>query len=193
MSVSRETEQLAVYAGLLRKWNPAINLIAPSTLESIETRHISDCLQLAEVSRLAQGRWVDLGSGGGFPGIVVAVLRPDLVITMVESDQRKAAFLRNTIRALSLDNAQVLCSRIEQIELLQAGNVSARALAPLPSLMSYVHRHLDPAGKAWLMKGRNWESEIADARKHWTFQVKAHPSTTEPAAAILEITDLSHA
>lgn len=193
MSVSRETEQLAVYAGLLRKWNPAINLIAPSTLESIETRHISDCLQLAEVSRLAQGRWVDLGSGGGFPGIVVAVLRPDLVITMVESDQRKAAFLRNTIRALSLDNAQVLCSRIEQIELLQAGNVSARALAPLPSLMSYVHRHLDPAGKAWLMKGRNWESEIADARKQWTFQVKAHPSTTEPAAAILEITDLSHA
>ena len=193
MSVSRETEQLAAYAALLRKWNPAINLIAPSTLESIETRHISDSIQFAEVSRSAQGRWVDLGSGGGFPAIVLAIQRPDLAMTMVESDQRKAAFLRNVIRTLSLDNAQVLCGRIEQIDPLQAGNVSARALAPLPSLMSYVHRHLDHAGKAWLMKGRNWESEVADARKHWAFQVEAHPSTTEPGAAILEITDLSHA
>ncbi|UFM65862.1 16S rRNA (guanine(527)-N(7))-methyltransferase RsmG [Paracoccus sp. MA] len=192
-NVSCETERLAAYAALLRKWNPAINLIAPSTLEQIESRHIADCLQLAEIARKSPGGWVDLGSGGGLPGIVLAIMRPDRPLTLVESDQRKAAFLRNAIRELSLTGANVLTGRIEDLDRLDAANISARALAPLPRLMAYVERHLAPSGTAWLMKGRNWQSEVSEARRDWKFDLTTHPSATDPDAAILEITGIRHA
>ncbi|MDK8872493.1 16S rRNA (guanine(527)-N(7))-methyltransferase RsmG [Paracoccus sp. SSJ] len=193
MSVSRETERLATYAGLLRKWNPAINLIAASTIDQIEARHIADSLHLVEIAKNAQGSWVDLGSGGGLPGIVVAIMRPDLELSMVESDQRKAAFLRNAIRELALPHAKVLCKRIEALDRLDAANLSARALAPLPQLMAYVERHLSPSGTAWLMKGRNWQAEVSQAQSDWKFDLKTHQSATDPDAAILEITGLRHA
>lgn len=193
MGVSRETERLAAYVGLLRKWNPAINLIAPSTVEQIETRHIADSLQLAEIAENSPGNWVDLGSGGGFPGVVMAIMRPELQLTMVESDQRKAAFLRNVLRELALPHARVLCKRIEAVDRLDAANISARALAPLPQLMAYVDRHLSASGTAWLMKGRNWQDEVTQARTDWKFELKPHQSTTDPDAAILEITEVRHA
>lgn len=192
MDVSRETELLEAYAALLRKWNPAINLIAPKTVEQIESRHIADARQLSQISDKAQGNWTDLGSGGGLPGIVVAISRPDLAVELVESDQRKAAFLRNVIRELSLSNAKVLCSRIEALDRLEAANISARALAPLPQLVAYVVQHLASDGTAWLMKGRNWQAEVAEARKLWTFDLVSHPSSTDPDAAILEITGIRH-
>ncbi|KRW96983.1 16S rRNA (guanine(527)-N(7))-methyltransferase RsmG [Paracoccus sp. MKU1] len=193
MSVSRETERLAAYAGLLRKWNPAINLIAPSTIAQIEARHIADSLHLAEIAETAEDNWVDLGSGGGLPGIVVAIMRPDLDLTLVESDRRKAAFLRNALRELALPRAKVLCNRIETLDRLDAANISARALAPLPQLMAYVERHLSPSGTAWLMKGRNWQAEVSQARDDWKFDLKTHQSATDPDAAILEITGIRHA
>lgn len=193
MSVSRETERLAAYAGLLRKWNPAINLIAPSTIAQIEARHIADSLHLAEIAKTAEDNWVDLGSGGGLPGIVVAIMRPDLDLTLVESDRRKAAFLRNALRELALPRAKVLCNRIETLDRLDAANISARALAPLPQLMAYVERHLSPSGTAWLMKGRNWQAEVSQARDDWKFDLKTHQSATDPDAAILEITGIRHA
>ncbi|WP_287886461.1 MULTISPECIES: 16S rRNA (guanine(527)-N(7))-methyltransferase RsmG [Paracoccus] len=193
MSVSRETERLATYAGLLRKWNPAINLVAASTIDQIEARHIADSLHLVEIAKSAQGSWVDLGSGGGLPGIVVAIMRPDLELSMVESDQRKAAFLRNAIRELALPHAKVLCKRIEALDRLDVANLSARALAPLPQLMAYVERHLSPSGTAWLMKGRNWQAEVSQAQSDWKFDLKTHQSATDPDAAILEITGLRHA
>lgn len=193
MSVSRETERLATYAGLLRKWNPDINLIAASTIDQIEARHIADSLHLVEIAKNAQGSWVDLGSGGGLPGIVVAIMRPDLELSMVESDQRKGAFLRNAIRELALPHAKVLCKRIEALDRLDAANLSARALAPLPQLMAYVERHLSPSGTAWLMKGRNWQAEVSQAQSDWKFDLKTHQSATDPDAAILEITGLRHA
>ncbi|RDW14588.1 16S rRNA (guanine(527)-N(7))-methyltransferase RsmG [Paracoccus thiocyanatus] len=192
MSVSRETERLRAYASLLRKWNPAINLVAPSTLDRLETRHIADSLHLAELAESTPGGWLDLGSGGGLPGIVMAIMRPDFPLTLIESDQRKAAFLRSVVRELSL-GAKVLCQRIEVLDGLDAANISARALAPLPQLMAYVNRHLHPAGTAWLMKGRNWRAEVAQARNNWTFDLKPHPSATDPDAAILEITGIRHA
>ena len=193
MSVSRETERLAAYAGLLRKWNPAINLIAPSTIAQIEARHIADSLHLAEIAKTAEDNWVDLGSGGGLPGIVVAIMRPDMDLTLVESDRRKAAFLRNALRELALPRAKVLCNRIETLDRLDAANISARALAPLPQLMAYVERHLSPSGTAWLMKGRNWQAEVSQARDDWKFDLKTHQSATDPDAAILEITGIRHA
>ncbi len=190
MTVSRETERLAAYAAMLRKWNPAINLIAPATVGQIETRHVADALQLARLSQKSAGPWVDLGAGGGLPGLVIAIARPELVVRLIESDQRKAAFLRTAIRELRLENASVVCQRIESADPQNAANISARALAPLPQLMAYVSRHLKPDGQAWLMKGRNWQAEIADARKTWSFDVKAHQSSTDSDAAILEITGI---
>lgn len=193
MTVSRETGALLdAYAVLIRKWNPAINLVASSTLADIETRHLADCLQLARISSEAQGSWTDLGSGGGLPGLVMAICRPDLGITLIESDKRKGSFLRTVIRELTLPNVEIISNRIESVSPLFSANVSARALAPLPLLLSYVVRHLDRSGRAWLMKGRNWEAEIAEARKEWQFDLQAHPSETEPGAVILELADIRH-
>lgn len=192
MIVSRETERLGAFAGLLRKWNPAINLIAPSTVDQLESRHIADALQLARLAKTTPGLWLDLGSGGGLPGLVLAIAHPQIPVRLLESDQRKAAFLRNAIRELALQNADVICRRIEMADRQDAANISARALAPLPQLMAYVDRHLSPEGTAWLMKGRNWQKEVAEARKAWSFDMKAHQSSTDPDAAILEITGIRH-
>lgn len=191
--VSRETGLLASYQALLRKWNPTINLVSPLTLEYLETRHIADCAALAQVSRGFGGTWVDLGSGGGLPGLVIAIYRPDMRVTMVESDRRKGSFLRTAIRELGLSNVEVICERIEKLDGLNAANVSARALAPLSQLMAYVVRHMEDGGRAWLMKGRNWPVEVAEARREWRFDMRAHPSATDPDAAILEITGICHA
>lgn len=190
--VSRETAALTDYAAMLRKWNPAINLVSPTTLDEIETRHIADSRALADIASAATGNWVDLGSGGGFPGLVVAICRPDLHVTLVESDRRKASFLRSVIREIGLKNATVIADRIESVDPLNASNVSARALASLPQLMPYVQRHLHPDGKAWLMKGRNWQAEVAAGREIWSFDLIAHPSSTNSEAAILEISGINH-
>lgn len=193
MSVSRETEALQHYAAMLRKWNPAINLIAPSTVSDIEGRHIDDSRQVADLAARASGTWVDLGSGGGLPGLVIAILRPDLPLFLVESDKRKCSFLRSVVREIKLENVTVQNARIEQAEPLMAANLSARALAPLPILMPYVDRHLHRAGTAWLMKGRNWQSEVDEARRDWQFDAIAHPSVTDPDAVILELTGIRNA
>ncbi|WP_112873095.1 16S rRNA (guanine(527)-N(7))-methyltransferase RsmG [Paracoccus endophyticus] len=190
MSASREAEQLGQYAALLRKWNPAINLVAPSTLADLESRHIIDSQQVAALAHSAQGAWLDLGSGGGLPGIVLAICRPGLSITLLDSDQRKAAFLRTAVRTLGLVNCTVLCARIEQHPPADADHISARALAPLDRLMPYLARHLAKNGTAWLMKGRNWQHEAEVAQRDWTFDMKAHPSRTEAGAAILQISGI---
>lgn len=186
--VSRETSlALAEFAALVRKWNPKINLVANSSLVELETRHIEDSIQITSLASQATGTWVDLGSGGGLPGLVLAITRPDLDVTLVESDQRKSVFLRTVARELGLQNVKVLARRIEEVDRLEAANVSARALAALPLLMAYVERHLAPGGTAWLMKGRNWRSELSEAEKSWKFSYRAHPSKTDPEAVILEI------
>lgn len=193
MTVSRETETLEHYAALLRKWNPAINLIAPSTVADLETRHIADSAQLAKLSASAHDHWVDIGSGGGLPGVVMAAMRPDLKVSLIESDKRKCSFLRTCARELQLSNLTIVNARIEQASPFAAHNLSARALAPMPLLMSYVIRHLDPSGTAWLMKGRNWQSEVDEARKDWRFDLVAHASLTDPGAVILELAGIRHA
>lgn len=193
MNVSRETsEKLAIYAGLIRKWTPSINLIARATVDSLETRHFLDCEQVVSLSQNARGSWVDLGSGGGLPGLIMAIHRPDLQCTLVEIDQRKSVFLRTVIREAGLTNAKIVTERIEEITPLSADHISARALAPMAQLMPYVHQHLSQNGTAWLMKGRNWRKEVELALETWSFDCKSHPSTTDPEAAILEITRIQH-
>ncbi|OWJ73212.1 16S rRNA (guanine(527)-N(7))-methyltransferase RsmG [Haematobacter missouriensis] len=190
--VSRETlERLEVYERLLRKWNPKINLVSTSTLDDLWGRHFRDSAQLLTFSR-DFGAWVDLGSGGGFPGMVIAILGmgKDRSFTLVESDQRKAAFLSTVAREASV-KVNVISQRSEAIPPLKADVVSARALAPLPRLLSMVERHLAQNGVALLPKGRGVEREIHEALEKFRFDVQKFPSETDPNGVILKIEGLS--
>lgn len=195
--VSRETMlRLDQFAHLLRKWNPAINIVAGSTLNTIWGRHFSDSAQAFFLAQAKGGVWADLGSGGGFPGLVVAILAaeftPDLKITLVESDARKAAFLATVARECELDVRQIT-ERIEAASPLCAQVISARALAPLPKLLEYAERHLDANGVAYFLKGATWRDEIDAARRNWRFDLTAHPSKTDHNSAVLEVRGVSRA
>lgn len=190
--VSRETlERLQVYADLLEKWNPRINLVAPATLPKLWTRHFLDSAQVFDLAPKDVRHWVDLGTGGGFPGMVVAILasQSDTAFTFVESDQRKATFLRTVIRAVGVQ-ANVIAQRIEATEPLNADVVSARALAPLPELLGLCARHLAPGGIALLPKGARADAEIAKALETWRFRCEKTPSRTEDGAVILKISEM---
>jgi 16S rRNA (guanine527-N7)-methyltransferase len=192
--VSRETlERLDIYADLLRKWNPSINLVAKSTLGQLWERHFFDSAQILEVSEQREGRWVDLGTGGGFPGLIVAILaaneRAGISVTCIESDLRKAVFLQTVIREVGI-KATVLSDRIEDIPPLSADVVSARALAPLSQLLGYAERHLAENGKAIFLKGAKVAREVKEALETWSFELDTYPSKTDPEASILKIGDI---
>lgn len=195
LNVSRETEQrLRDFVLLLEKWNAAINLISRSTMGQVWSRHILDSAQIFSYASSAN-RWVDLGSGGGFPGIVVAILAvefaPNMKIILVEADQRKAAFLRQVGQTLGL-SINVIADRIELIASLTADVVSARALAPLPQLCVFAKTHLAPDGAAIFLKGKSCDAEIADARKDWNFSLESHASITDPSAVVLVLKEISN-
>lgn len=191
MNASREAS-LAQYAELVRRWNPRINLVARTTIEDLETRHIQDSLQLDDLVPPLTSTWLDIGSGGGLPGLVLAICRPQTSFRLVDSDSRKVAFLQTVTRELLLPNCTAEAARIENLSPAQALTLSARALAPLERLMPYLARHLAPEGTAWLMKGRNWQTELATARESWNFELQVHPSKTEEGAAILQIWNVKH-
>ena len=175
LNVSRETTaMLEEYVGLIEKWNPAINLVSKSSLADIWPRHILDSAQVLSLGGASIRSWVDLGSGGGLPGIVVAIMAtaqmPLMKVTLVEVDRRKSAFLRQVCQQLDL-NVEVLSERIEQLPSLSAQVVSARALAPLDRLLEYVERHQDTDGKALLSKGASFEEEIMIPRKKWNIDL----------------------
>lgn len=189
-NVSRETVQrLEIYLDLLRRWNPRINLVSPRTLDQAWHRHMADSAQLWPLSPRT-GPWLDLGSGAGFPGLVIAILAadqtPGLGVTLVESDQRKAAFLSTVARATGV-TATILDARIEAIPPQSAVVITARALAPLDSLLGMVEKHRQPTGVALFPKGETVHTEIASAEQHWRFAHRIHPSLTENRAAIVEI------
>jgi 16S rRNA (guanine527-N7)-methyltransferase len=187
MAVSRETaERLEAYAALIHKWTHRINLVGRATIDEIHDRHIGDCRQVAELLPDGAATCADLGSGAGLPGLVIAICRPEMRVTCVESDRRKASFMAQAIRVLSLD-AKVVCTRIEAVPPLGSDVVTARALAPLPRRLDHVHRHLGPDGTALLMKGLRWQEELEAARTSWHFSLEAAPSRTEPSAVILSI------
>lgn len=197
VDVSRETIRLLErLEALLKKWNPAINLVSPRTLAEIWTRHFLDSAQILQSVAQAPQHWADLGSGGGFPGLVVGVLAkeqfPDMQLTLVESDKRKAAFLLNAVRDLGL-SAVVADRRIESLDPLKADVLSARALAPLETLLSYAERHLSPTGIALFPKGNRWREEVAQAQQTWSFEVEPKPSATDPESVVLKIKGLHRA
>ncbi|WP_273520983.1 16S rRNA (guanine(527)-N(7))-methyltransferase RsmG [Rhodosalinus sediminis] len=188
--VSRETrERLETLLALVGKWTRRINLVAPSTVEDGWRRHILDSIQVHRAAPAAQ-HWADLGTGGGFPGLVVAVLEAERTtparVTLVESDRRKCTFLRTALRETGAQ-ATVIDARIEHVPPLGADVLSARALAPLGTLLGFAHRHLAPDGTALFPKGARWREEIAAAERDWTFSAEPIPSITDPDAVLLRI------
>ena len=197
MDVSRETsERLQVYEALIRKWNPKINLVAPSTLEFLSDRHINDSLQIcSHISEITQ-TIADLGSGGGLPGIVIAIYNlqaaPQRTTVLVESDARKCAFLRTCIRELSL-NARVETARIETLEPISADVITARALASLDVLFDWAQPHGHSNTEYLFLKGRMVEAELAVVRDKWSFELDLVPSKTDPEAKLVKIKALKRA
>jgi 16S rRNA (guanine527-N7)-methyltransferase len=196
VAVSRETvERLQTYVELLRKWQRSTNLIAPSTIPSIWNRHVADSAQLVALFPDAL-RWIDLGSGGGFPAVVVAILlagREGAVVHLIESDQRKCAFLRQAIRATGAP-AEVHTGRIEALLAIwrePLDVVSSRALAPLTRLFGLSEPLFQAGAKGAFHKGLDFEEEISEASKSWDADLVIHRSKTESAGVILEVRHLA--
>lgn len=192
--VSRETfERLRAFEQLFLKWNRSINLAAPSTLDDVWRRHILDSAQLARIAPAAM-RWVDLGSGGGFPGLVLGFLlveRPDASIDLVESNRKKASFLQSVIGQFNLP-ARVVAKRIDDSYALVSAPeiVTARALAALPDLLDLSAPWLAKGARALFHKGRDYRAEVEESTHRWTFDLVEHPSMTDAHGVILEISDL---
>ena len=195
-NVSRETlARLDRYAALLEKWNPAINLVSKSTLADLWTRHFLDSAQIFDLCPPGARVWADLGSGGGFPGLVIAILAAGraagIRVTLVESDVRKATFLNTVAREVGVA-VDIRPERIELLPPLAADVLSARALAPLDQLLAFAARHLDVGGVALFSKGAAHADELAKARLNWAFSVEETQSKTDPNAVILGIKGLAH-
>ncbi|MET4127647.1 16S rRNA (guanine(527)-N(7))-methyltransferase RsmG [Roseovarius sp. MBR-6] len=194
-NVSRETaERLDIYSALLEKWNPRINLVSRASLAEHRTRHFDDSAQLYDLAAHPVGHWADLGSGGGFPGLIIAILgqgggSPSRV-TLVESDARKATFLNTVIRETGV-NATVITGRIETIPPLDADVLSARALADLSTLLGFASRHMRANGAALFPKGVSWQQELAAAQTAWQFSHRVVKSKTETGPVILHVRGIS--
>ncbi len=171
MNVPRETlERLDTYLTLLKRWNRTLNLVSKSDVDGdLTNRHIAQSLALIQHFPASTDRFIDLGSGGGFPALPIAIVG-GYHVDLIESDQRKAAFLETALASLAL-RGTVWAQRIEACQVTPANCVTARALAPLPQLLAYANALLQPGGTALFLKGNRAEAEIAVARLHWNMQV----------------------
>jgi 16S rRNA (guanine527-N7)-methyltransferase len=190
--VSRETEaRLDRYVALLGQWQTKTNLVAPSTLPSLWTRHIADSLQLLALAPAAKV-WVDLGSGGGFPGMVLACVLaeiPGTCVHLVERNSKKAAFLREASRvtgAPGLVHAQGIEDIVDSIT-GRIDCVTARALAPLHQLLSFAEPLVRRGAKALFLKGQDVEAELTEATKYWNIKPILHSSLTGGGGWIVEL------
>ncbi|NKB55465.1 MAG: 16S rRNA (guanine(527)-N(7))-methyltransferase RsmG [Alphaproteobacteria bacterium] len=190
-NVSRETlERLTLYSGLLRKWAQRVNLVGKSTLDDVWRRHMLDSAQLLTHIPAASQNLVDLGSGAGFPGMVLAIMGvPD--VHLIESNAKKCAFLREVAR---LTGAPVTIHnvRIEAPPPLKADVVTARALAPMPLLFEYAQSYLGPNSICLFLKGRGVEEELTELRKIWNIRENRYRSVTDTEGFILRLEALSH-
>jgi 16S rRNA (guanine527-N7)-methyltransferase len=187
--VSRETtERLEAFVNVLRHWAETLNLVAPRDLAVLWERHVRDSLQLLPLVPTT-GACIDFGSGAGFPGLVLAIATGQS-FHLVESDQRKAAFLREGARAAGA-TVVVHAERIERAALPKAALITARAVAPLNRLLVWGAPLLLPSGACLFPKGRNVDAELTQAATEWHMKVKRWQSGTDPDAAILQITEVS--
>ena len=194
--VSRETlARLDRFTRLLLQWQKTSNLIGAATIPHLWTRHIADSLQLLALAPSARV-WLDLGSGGGFPGLVIACAlagERGATVHLIESNAKKAAFLREAVRELDL-RAVVHGERIEHFSLPMGAHVdviTARAVAPLSVLFGYVALLLKTGAQALLLKGQDVEAELTEAAKYWTIKADLIPSKTSPEGRIVVLRGLS--
>jgi 16S rRNA (guanine527-N7)-methyltransferase len=173
------------YATLLQRWNRSINLVSARDMPALWTRHIADSLQLASLWRRRPEHAIDLGSGGGFPGLVLAI-EYGIRFTLIEQDLAKAAFLREAARVTEAP-VTVIAAKIEDAAPPPAPLVTARGLAPLSRLLDYAERLLCPDGECLFLKSRGVEAEIADAARNWAMQVERMPSATDSNGVILRV------
>ncbi|MBU2866725.1 16S rRNA (guanine(527)-N(7))-methyltransferase RsmG [Pacificibacter marinus] len=191
LDVSRETfERLSVYEALLKKWNPVINLVSKSSITDLRNRHFIDSAQVFSLMPEGATTWVDIGSGGGFPGMVCAIIcaekSPKTIFHLVESDVRKAIFLRSVARETGV-SVYVHSERIEKMDSFDADVLSARALASLEKLLEFSAPHLQKNGVALFPKGENYKSEFVKAQENWRFDCEEHQSITGSNSVVLKI------
>lgn len=194
IDVSRETmDRLEMYHQLLLKWNPKINLVSKTSIEDAWERHFVDSARLLQHAPIFE-KWIDLGSGAGFPGMVIAILAaevwPDREIHLVESDQRKCAFLRNVSRETDVRPTIHNC-RIEGLDASGFDIVSARALATVDLLLSYSEKLLSKQGKCLFLKGKQCDNELIEAQKNWSFNYEKFSGSVENDGTILKIGGLT--
>ncbi len=187
--VSRETlEKLQIYVDLLNKWQKAINLVSKSTLPEVWERHILDSYQLLEHAPTDKKVWVDLGSGAGFPALVVAIAS-NFEVHVVESDRRKCQFMREVSRETSA-NVTIHTKRIEALEPFPADIISARALAALEKLLEMSHPFAHENTTYFYLKGQDVDAELTNAAKCWRMSALKHPSLSSSEGCILQLKDV---
>ena len=194
--VPRETiHRLVRYADLLAHWQKSTNLVAPSTLPLLWSRHFADSAQIRGLAPEAR-LWLDLGSGAGFPGLIVAILqagKPNFRMHLVESNRKKCAFLAEVARETKAP-VDIHAMRIEELaesaQSLKPDVVSARALAPAPRLFELASPFFGPGTRGLFLKGREAEAELEAARAAWEFTSRLHPSLTSSSSHIVEVTAL---
>jgi 16S rRNA (guanine527-N7)-methyltransferase len=193
--VSHETEsRLDRYVALLLEWQAKTNLVAPSTLPNLWTRHIADSLQLLALAPAAQ-TWVDLGSGGGFPGVVLACAlaeKPGTMVHLIERNTKKAAFLREALRVTASPGTIHLADIGDSVDRI-AGPidcVTARAVAPLHQLIGFAEPLVTRGAKALFLKGQDVEDELTEATKYWNIRPQLHSSRTGGHGWIVELTQI---
>ncbi len=190
--VSRETEaRLDRFVDLFLAWQGKTNLVAPSTMPTLWTRHVSDSLQLLDIAPSAKV-WMDLGSGGGFPGVVLACAlaeRPGAFVHLIERNARKAAFLREALRVTGAPGTIHLADIVDVVDRIHdhIDCVTARAVAPLNQLMAFAEPLVKRGAKALFLKGQDVEAELTEATKYWNIQPRLHASRTGGHGWIVEL------
>ena len=188
-------EKLDAFVNMIRVWNVGVNLVAKSTLEDVWSRHILDAAQLFGFRPPGNLRWLDVGSGAGLPGMVLAIMSEadacDHEFILVEANTRRAEFLKMVVRELGM-NVSIVSLRVEQCAPVEADIVTARAVADIDKLVKLFLPHLTSGGCAILPKGRSYRREIQLASRHWKFSWQAFPSLTSTDGMIVVLRDLAH-
>lgn len=189
--VARETlDRCHTFVKALTEWNQRLNLVAPSTIPDVWRRHLWDSAQLVSLIPKGAKTLVDLGSGAGFPGIVIAIMRPDLDVHLVESIQKKCRFLEEAAKAAEAP-LTVHCTRAEDLPKLKADVITARAVAPLARLFPLAYPFFKPGSVGLFLKGKALNDELTLAGKSWRLDATPVPSKSDPSGTVLRVTGLS--